>query len=406
MISQSRLIRKSTATTSQESGPSGQSLRVASTSEVRKDGEMKLHDSIRQFLEYAEIERGKSALTIRNYQFYLERFLGWVDSQNEILRGSSNPNVSRRNPVGTKNVQTGDPQRFGLRATLSGRGDDKTEIKLVENTEDIDQELVRQYRLYLSRYRDRKGKELSKQTQNYHIIALRAYLKFLAARGINSVSPEKIELQKSGDRQIHFLEAEEIEQLLDQIDPRTKNGLRDRTMLELLFSTGLRVSELVNLKLDQVSIERGEMAVLGKGQKERVVFISDEAADWLKKWLLARGDEEGFLFRNPKPKSKEQNDTSKTKDDHSRISVRTVERLVKKCALKAGIVKKVTPHTLRHSFATDLLINGADLRSVQSLLGHSSITTTQAYTHLTDQRLREVHKAFHSRRRNEKPMPN
>jgi site-specific recombinase XerD len=268
----------------------------------------------------------------------------------------------------------------------------------VINTEDITYELVRQYRLYLTRFRDKKGKELSKQTQNYHMIALRAYLKYLAARGIASLSPEKIELMKIGDRQISFLETDEVTRLLDQIDPKTKNSLRDRAMLELLFSTGLRVSELVNLKYDQINLDRGEMAVLGKGQKERIVFISDEAAEWLKKWFLVRGDKPGSLFHGST--SRESKPTPEEKAVGT-ISVRTVERLVKKYATLAGIVKKVTPHTLRHSFATDLLINGADLRSVQSLLGHSSITTTQVYTHLTDQRLREVHRAFHSKRRDQ-----
>jgi site-specific recombinase XerD len=374
---------------------------------------MKINDSLRQFLEYVEIEKGKAALTLRNYQFYLERFLKWIDSQNEQVQSLK----SKAMPAG-RQVQSEDS---GLGTQDSG---------LIENTEDITQELVRQYRLYLSRYRGKKDQELSKQTQNYHIIALRAYLKFLASRGIPCLSPEKVELLKTGDRQISFLESEEVERLLDQIDPKTKNGLRDRAMLELLFSTGLRVSELVSLKYDQINLERGEMAVLGKGRKERVVFISDEAGDWIQKYLLMRGEESGFLFRNISSRLSSSGLTrgSKTSLDsrlrgndkkeadlntprrslkvHLRgegerapLTSRTIERLVKKYALMAGIVKKVTPHTIRHSFATDLLINGADLRSVQSLLGHSSITTTQAYTHLTDQRLREVHKAFHSKRR-------
>jgi site-specific recombinase XerD len=255
----------------------------------------------------------------------------------------------------------------------------------IEFTEQITQELVREYRLYLSRMRSQEGKELSKQTQNYHIIALRTYLKFLAGRGIPALSPEKVELMKIGDRQITFLETDETMNLLESIDPTEGTGLRDRAMLELLFSTGLRVSELTSLEYDQINLERGEMAVLGKGKKTRIVFISDDAADWLSKYFLARGEAAGPLFRNPK--------TGKC------LTVRTVERVVHKFALKAGIVKKVSPHTIRHSFATDLLINGADIRSVQSMLGHASITTTQVYTHLSDQRLREVHKAFHSKRK-------
>jgi len=318
---------------------------------------MKINQAVRQFLEYTEVERGKATLTLRNYQFYLERFLSWIDQRNKQL-----DDQKKVNP--------------------------ELETKKVENTEEIDQELVRQYRLYLTRFRDRSGGELKKQTQNYHIIALRSFLKFLASRGIPALSPEKVELIKIGDRQITFLEPEEVDNLLNRIDPTKKNGLRDRAMLELLFSTGLRVSELINLNYEQINLERGEMAVLGKGKKERIVFISAEAADWLKKYFLARGESAGPLFRSDYGSKKA-----------GRLTARTIERIVKKYALLAGIVKKVSPHTIRHSFATDLLIAGADLRSVQSLLGHSSITTTQVYTHLTDQRLREVHQAFHGKNR-------
>jgi site-specific recombinase XerD len=318
---------------------------------------MKINQAIREFLEYTEVERGKAALTLRNYQFYLERFLSWIDQQNKQL----------------SNQKEAKPE---------------FEIKKIENTEEINQELVRQYRLYLTRFRDRSGGELKKQTQNYHIIALRSFLKFLAFRGIASLSPEKVELIKAGDRQITFLEPEEVDNLLSRIDSTKKNGLRDRAMLELLFSTGLRVSELTNLNFEQINLERGEMAILGKGKKERIVFISDEATQWLKKYFLARGESAGPLFRSNYGGKKA-----------GRLTARTVERIVKKYALSAGIVKKVSPHTIRHSFATDLLISGADLRSVQSLLGHSSVTTTQVYTHLTDQRLREVHQAFHGRNR-------
>ena len=327
---------------------------------------MTITASIRQFLEYCEVERGKSVLTLRNYQFYLQRFLKWIDNNNANLK-SQISKTEEKNKI------------------------KELEDQIVENTEDITQELVRQYRLYLTRLQDRKGEELKKQTQNYHIIALRAYLKFLASRGIPSLSPEKVELAKIGDRQITFLEQEEVVGLLDKVDVKGKSGLRDRAMLELLFSTGLRVSELASLKVEQLNLERGEMAVLGKGKKERVVFISDDAVEWLSKYLLARGDKLGPLFGQIMPNG-----------ERRQLSVRTVERIVKKYALKAGIVKNVSPHTIRHSFATDLLINGADIRSVQSLLGHSSITTTQVYTHLTDQRLREVHKAYHSRRRTDR----
>ncbi len=359
---------------------------------------MQLNTSIRNFLEYVEIERGRSALTLRNYQFYLERFLKWIDLQNESLVQKS------KSPKGQN----------------SGLPDSRTEdLGLVEDTEQITQELVREYRLFLSRMRDSKGKELSKQTQNYHIIALRAYLKFLAGRGIPALTPEKVELMKAGDRQITYLETEETMRLLEGIDPTKGTGLRDRAMLELLFSTGLRVSEMVNLNYEQINLERGEMAVMGKGRKERIVFISDEAADWIRRYLLARGEAPGPLFGSKMRDirgdlrefkgvlgdvGEDKGNLGENKGGRRRLSVRTVERIVKKYALLAGIVKKVSPHTIRHSFATDLLINGADIRSVQSMLGHSSITTTQVYTHLSDQRLREVHKAFHSRRKSDETL--
>jgi len=226
------------------------------------------------------------------------------------------------------------------------------------------------------------------------MLALRAFLRYLAFRGIRALSPEKISIAKSGDREISFLEGEEVERILNAPDIATRNGVRDRAIMEVLFSTGLRVSELVNLKLDALNFERGEMAILGKGKKIRIVFLSKDALYWLDQYVKNRGfaaDDKGKLIFD----KKEPLFSSTNKG----ISVRTVERLVSKYAGIAGITKKVSPHTLRHSFATDLLISGADIRSVQSLLGHSSITTTQVYTHVTDQHLREVHQAFHRRRK-------
>jgi site-specific recombinase XerD len=297
---------------------------------------------IEQFLEYLEIEKNRSAQTIRNYDFYLKRFLNWSN------------NIS---PAG------------------------------------ITQDLIRQYRLWLNRFKDGKGEALKKNTQNYHLIALRAFLKYLAKRDIKTLSPEKIELGKMPERVVDFLDGADLERLLEiprqfNLPEITKN--RDKAILEILFSTGLRVSELVNLKRDQVNLKRDEFTVRGKGSKLRVVFLSDQAKFWLKKYLDLRRDVSPYLFVPH----------DRAHKDQESLTSRSVERLVQKYAKAAGITKKVTPHTMRHSFATDLLMNGADIRSVQAMLGHSSITTTQIYTHITNQQLRDVHKAFHGRKRN------
>jgi site-specific recombinase XerD len=258
---------------------------------------------------------------------------------------------------------------------------------------DISQEVVRRYRLYVNRLKDQEGHDLKSITQNYHIIALRAFLRYLAWRGIETLSAEKVPVAKQGDREINFLESAEINNILVMTNTETISGLRDRAMMEVLFSTGMRVSELVNLDTDDINFERGEIAVLGKGKKIRVVFLSKEALGWIDQYIKNRGFKRpehtpgGAVFDDPLFLSK--------KGD--RITVRSVERIVKKYAELAGITKSVSPHTLRHSFATDLLIAGADIRSVQSMLGHSSITTTQVYTHVTDQHLKEVHDRFHGK---------
>jgi site-specific recombinase XerD len=221
------------------------------------------------------------------------------------------------------------------------------------------------------------------------MLAIRAFLRYLAWRGIPSLSSEKVPIAKSGDREISFLESNEVKAIIEKPDTSEVSGLRDKAILELLFSTGLRVSELASLNTDDINFERGEISVLGKGKKIRVVFLSPEALDALDQYLKNRG------FKVADPTKKEKEDPLFLSKRDERLSVRSIERIVSKYASIAGITKKVSPHTLRHSFATDLLMAGADIRSVQSMLGHSSITTTQVYTHVTDQHLREVHQKFH-----------
>jgi site-specific recombinase XerD len=255
-------------------------------------------------------------------------------------------------------------------------------------------EVIREYRLYLNRLRDEKGRELKKVTQNYHIIALRNFLKYLAKQDIDALQADKIEVGKNPARTVDFLEPEELERLIGGASENNFRSLRDRSILELLFSAGLRVSELVSLNREQINLKNQEFSVKGKGGKFRIVFISDTAKTALERYLEKRADLESALFiRLPNAKKM-------ASDGHySRLTPRSIQRLVKFYATKAGIVKDVHPHTLRHSFATDLLANGADIRSVQAMLGHSSITTTQIYTHVTNQQLKEVHQAFHARRR-------
>ena len=305
---------------------------------------MNLDKLKREYLEYLEIEKDRSQKTIENYDHYLERFLKWAK---------------------------------------------------ISSPSDITDELARRYRLQLNRWSDENGKPLKKITQNYHVIALRNFLKYLAKRDVKTLAAEKVELGKTDGRQIDFLEIGEVERIFEAAGGADLKSLRDRAILELLFSSGLRVSELVNLNRDQVNLKTGEFSVRGKGGKVRVVFVSNRAKAALERYLEKREDVDPALFTRVGIKHLEK----KNESDNLRITPRTIQRVVKFYATKAGIVKDVHPHTLRHSFATDLIQSGADIRSVQEMLGHSSVTTTQIYTHVTNKQLKEVHKAFHGKRR-------
>jgi len=291
------------------------------------------------FLEYLEIEQNRSQKTIQNYDHYLTRLIDFA-------------------------------------------GD----ITIAE----ITPELIRKWRLWLNRLGTNTSDELGKSTQNYHLIALRSFLKFCAKRDIPALTADKIELSKTKRKQVTFLNEDELARLFTQPDLQTINGLRDRTILELLFSSGLRVSELTGLNRDQINLKRREFMVRGKGEKDRPIFISPEAAKWVEHYLSKREDTAKPLFVRYSGTKK----VDLTGNFH-RLTPRSVQRIVARSALLAGITKHVSPHTLRHSFATDLLMNGADLRSVQAMLGHSNIATTQIYTHVTDPHLRAVHEKFH-----------
>lgn len=305
---------------------------------------MSYEEAVAGFLEYLELEQNRSSKTIQNYSHYLNRLSDYA-------------------------------------------GD----IKLA----DIDVELVRKWRLWLNRLGTNTSDELSKTTQNYHLIALRSFLRYCAKRGLPALAPDKIELARTKRPQVTFLTAEELQRLTSQPKLDGLVGLRDRAILELLFSSGLRVSELVNLDRDHINLSRREFMVRGKGQKDRPIFISEEAAEWIKRYLEKRQD-------NTKPLFIRYSGTKKVdvSGNYHRLTARSIQRMVARYALMAGITKHVSPHTLRHSFATDLLMNGADLRSVQAMLGHSNISTTQIYTHVTDPHLKEIHEKFHNSRNN------
>ena len=280
-----------------------------------------------QFLEYLEVEKGRGLKTIENYDRYVRKFL---------------------------------------------------EFAKINSPSQIDDDLLRKYRLFLNRVEKKDGDSLSKKTQNYYLIALRVFLKYLAKRSIASLPPERIELAKTPQRELDLITEEELQRLLDIKGGETKN-LRDRAILELLFSTGLRISELCALnRYSFLEAKNGEISIRGKGGKIRVVFISESAKQAVKNYLEKRTDTEEALFF---------------------LTPRSVERMIKQRAIEAGISKKVTPHVIRHCFATDLLSNGADIRAVQTMLGHSNISTTQIYTHVTDKQLRDVHKNFHGKTR-------
>lgn len=291
-----------------------------------------------QFLEYLEIEKGRSIKTVENYDRYLARFLAHTK---------------------------------------------------VSSPSKITEQMVREFRLHLNRQAGTSG-TMKHKTQNYYMISLRAFLKFLRKREIDSLNPERIELAKVGQRDLDLISSNELERLMLGPNGNGLRALRDRAILELFFSTGLRVSELCSLNRD-LDLSRDEFSIRGKGEKVRVVFLSPAAKAAVRAYEQKRGDVDDALFVQMGKNSKNAKDI--------RLTPRSVERMVKQYAIKAGITRKVTPHVIRHSFATDLLENGADLRSVQALLGHSNIATTQVYTHITDKHLREVHKRFHGQRR-------
>lgn len=293
----------------------------------------------REFLEYIEIERGRSVKTVENYDHYLNRFF------------------------------------------------EHTEIK---KAMEITADSVREFRLWLNRQSGNEGTSMKRRTQNYYLIALRAFLKYMRKRGVKTLEPEMIELAKLGEREVEFISGDELTRLLDAPNGETLTALRDKAILETLFSTGLRVAELAALNRD-INLSRDELTIRGKGEKLRIVFLSENAKRALNAYLKKRGDVDDALFIKTGNSSKE--------GGVRRLTTRSIERIVKKYAIAAGITKKVTPHTIRHSFATDLLQNGADIRSVQALLGHASINTTQIYMHVTDKHLREIHKNFHSKTR-------
>lgn len=307
---------------------------------MRYDLGMYMSEIILDYIEHLEVEGGRSAHTAENYTLYLERF---IEFTNDIV------------------------------------------------VDKITSEIIRKYRLWLNRYKNNSGDELSTITQSYHLIALRGFLNYLSKRDIKSLSPEKIELPKISRRQVTFLSFEEVEQILAQIKTDSTTGLRDRAIVELLFSSGLRVSELVNLNRDHVNTKRQEFTVRGKGQKDRPVFISENASLHINNYLKTRADSLPPLFI-----SYSRNNEATNSGDYRRLGARSIQRIINKYTRMAGITKHVSPHTMRHSFATDLLMNGADIRSVQAMLGHSSISTTQVYTHVTDQHLHEVYDKFHS----------
>ena len=310
---------------------------------------MDISELVADFLESLEIEKGRSAKTVENYGLYLARF---IDLITEDFEGQEMIKPS-----------------------------------------DITPEILRRFRLKLNRFSDNQNKErLSALTQSYHLIALRGFFKYLAKRGIKSLDPSLIDLPRAAKKQVTFLHFDEIERLLAEIPLDTESGLRDRAIIELLFSGGLRVSELCGLNRDSINLERREFMVRGKGKKDRPIFIDKSTAECIEDYLNMRTDTLPALFLNNSANQQ----IPSTSGDFRRLTPRSIERIVQKYTRLAGITKHVTPHTMRHSFATDLLMNGADIRSVQSLLGHANISTTQIYTHITDPHLKEVHEKFHS----------
>jgi site-specific recombinase XerD len=302
------------------------------------------------YLEYLEVEKGSSPLTIRDYKHYLTRFLNWLISE-------------------------------GIRLELR----------------DINPEIIRQYRVYLSRLpgafqKGQQSQVMSRRTQGYHVIAIRSFLRWLIKNDYTVMSPDKIDLPKISERQVKFLSGEQVDRILNAPSLSTIQGKRDKAILEVLFSTGLRVSELVSLDREKVNLETREFGVVGKGGKARVVFLSARSAKWLENYLKERSDHYKPLFIHHKGKT-----DASLPDEKMRLCARSIQRIIKKYGQKMKLPVDVTPHVMRHSFATDLLMAGADLRSVQEMLGHKNVSTTQIYTHVTDKQLKEIHNAFHGK---------
>jgi site-specific recombinase XerD len=313
---------------------------------VKTDKNQSLEELVKEFLEYLEVERNLSRLTIRNYAIYLRRLTMWL-------------------------------------------ADEFPELDTVEK---LDLKTVRAYRLFLSRLVDDTGKPLKKITQNYYIITLRSFLKWLIKNDYKVLAPEKIELPKQDSRSLKFLTADQVNYLLAQPYLSTEIDLRDKAILEVLFSTGLRVSELVSLDCEQINFKTREFGIIGKGRRHRIVFLSPRAVKWLLRYLEERTDDYSPLFiRYSRGEDREKD------GEKMRLTPRSVQRIVKKYVKRAKLSVDATTHTLRHSFATDLLTHGADLRSVQELLGHKNVATTQVYTHVTNARLRSVHEKFHGK---------
>ena len=312
-------------------------------SEPEKASEIAAKSS--EFLDYLSVERGSSPLTIRNYKHYLKRFIDFLKKEN-----------------------------------------------LGSGLADVNQEVIRKYRVYLSGLPGEKGEVLNRKTQGYHVIALRSFLKWLIRNDYKVMAPDKIDLPKSPERQVKFLSGEQVDRLLNAPSASTIDGKRDKAILEVLFSTGLRISELTKLDRDKVNFDTREFGVVGKGGKARVVFLSSRAADFLQKYIGARQDHYKPLFIRHKGKM-----DPTLPDEKMRLTPRSIQRMIHKHGIRIKLPMDVTPHVLRHSFATDLLMAGADLRSVQEMLGHKNVSTTQIYTHVTNKQLRDIHESFHGR---------